>query len=229
MLQMSATYTLSAIFGTYPKLNAQIIEEILQNLPLMTADPNQALGSKSKKLISRDYPVSNDVSIRFCSFLVVSLLQSSSLLSRPIKPDGNIDEETVLAQYEDTMKLVQYLCTSLANRCSKSASGGQDYRIFLEIFINDLLKTTYCPEFPLSSKILGCLILHLFQMVSKGSSVSNIRQYGIERLSDIAKSFRQDVMETRENPIVPHNITQMPQTSHPSENTYASLCICKKG
>ncbi|CAG9323816.1 unnamed protein product [Blepharisma stoltei] len=229
MLQLSAAQTLSAIFGFYSKMRDQIIDEIIQNLPLMTADPNQAIGSKSKKLVSRDYPVYSDLSIRFCSFLVVHVLQSSCLLSKPIKPDGNLDCEVVLTQYEDTMKLVQYFCTNLAGKCLKSSGGSQDYRIFLEIFINDILKITYCPEFPLASKILGCIILHLFSMVSKGPSTGNLRYYAIERLSDIAKSFRSDIMQIRESPIVPHNIIPMPQTQHPSDNPNSSLCICKKG
>lgn len=85
MTQLSCAQLLSTILSAYPAQSGPIIDEIISNLPELTQDPNRAMTSKAKKIVGADYNVSSTVSIKFCSFLILEIVQNNVHAEKAVK------------------------------------------------------------------------------------------------------------------------------------------------
>ena len=229
MVKMAATCALGAIYSCFPKLSNYIIEEIVNNLPLLTYNPDQVLSSKAKKLNGTAYLVSEEVCMNFSSFLVIYITQSYSTLEKPLRLEGKVDLQRAVSLYQETIKLAEELMTQILSCCVKSQSDSQDYRVFLDSFIEDLLKVKYYPQFPLCGLFLSSIVLQLFALLTKNTYSVSVRNFAIDKLSHIAQSLREDIKQVREYPLYPHSIFQVSKTNNPFEDPLTSKCVCNKG
>lgn len=227
ILHLTCSYTLASIVHSYNKMTVQVINEIINNLLVLTSDPNLAIGAKSKKVHCREYTVAEGVEIKFSTFMVISVLQNFSSLSEALRLDGKVNLKLVNKQIQETLGISQHFVNEVCERAFKVKSESQEYRTFLDCFIQDLLKLIFRPEFPLAFQVLNLVIIKIFAALKTFSAV--IRHYAIDEMALIASSLKQTIHEIKKLPIVPQNITKVSMTSHPSDNLMASICICKEG
>ena len=227
LLHLTCCFTLSGIISSHNKLAVTILNEILNNLNALTDDPNAALGSKSKRINCKDYNVSENIQIKFSTFLVVNIVQHYSSLQKPVRIDGSLDGNQIIIQFEETLGLADKFITEVCSRAFKSRSDAQDYRVYLESFTKDLLKLVFRPEFPIAYQMINLLIIKLFQGLKTFSAI--IRHFIIEELSMIGSYLKETIHDIKKSPVVPQQIIKVPMTDHPSVNALASTCICKEG
>lgn len=192
MTQLSCAQLLSTILSAYPEQSGPIIDEIISNLPGLTQDPNRALTSKSKKILGADYNVSSTVSIKFCSFLILEIVQNNLHAEKAVKGQGRVDFTEVLNVFHSSMSLMEYFVNNVVKKCWKGNSESADYKICFEHFIEDLLKVLYLPEFPFAHKFLGYISMRFFEILSKQSHSYIIRQFAIDKLAVVAKKLAED-------------------------------------
>lgn len=227
LLHLTCCFTLSGIISSNNRLAESILKEVLNNLNALTDDPNAMIGSKSKKINCKDYNVSENIQIKFSTFLVVSIIQHYSSLQKPIRIDGSLDGNLIIIQFEETLGLANKFIIEVCDRAFKCRADAQDYRIYLESFTKDLLKLLYRPEFPIANQMINLLIIKLFQGLKTFSAV--VRHFIIDELSLIGSFLKETIHEIKQSPIVPQQIIKVPMTDHPSISALASTCICKQG
>lgn len=227
ILHLTCNYTLASIANAYNQITIHIINDIICNLHILTNDPNLAFGAKNKKLYCRDYTVTEGVEVKFSTFMVVNVLQNCSSLTKAIRTNGKIDLKSVAKQIQETLSISQHFVNKICDRAFKPKSKNQEFRVFLDFFIKDLLKLMFRPEFPLAFQMLNLIIMKIFSAFKAFSAV--IRHYAIDEISVIASCIKQSIHEIKMSPIVPQNVTKVPKINHPSDNFMASMCICKEG
>lgn len=227
LLHLTCCYSLASIIGAYGKIALQVLDEIINNLLTLTSDPNSAIGSKSKKIHCKDYTVAEGIEIKFSSFMLVYVIQSYSSLKNSVQCDGEVDLKSADNQLQETLGLSQHFVNEICDRCLKTRSESNEYRVFLEIFIQDLLKIIFRPEFPMAYHLINLFAIRFFYSLKTYSAVN--RHFLIEVLSTIATSLKSSIHEVKKCPIVPQHITKVPLTNHPSEINMASMCICNEG
>ena len=227
LLHLTCCFTLSGIISAYKRLAITILNEILNNLSVLTDDPNATLGSKSKRINCKNYNVSENISIKFSTFLVVSVIQHYSNLEKPIRIDGSVDVNQLKIQFDETLGLANKFISEVCDRAFKVKAENQDYRIYLESLTKDLLKLMYRPEFPISYQMINLLVLKLFSGLKTFSAV--VRHFIVEELSLIGSYLKETIHEIKQSPVVPQQIIKVPMTEHPSISSIASTCLCKEG
>ena len=227
LLHLACCSTLACIVNSYNKITLQVLNEIINNLLILTSDPNLAIGSKSKKIHCRDYAVAENIEIKFSSYMIVQVLQSYSSLGNGVKVDGETDKKMIETQLSETLGLAQHFINEVTDRCLKNKNDSQEYRTFMDTFIEDILKIMYRPEFPIAYQVLNFFVFKLLNGLKTSSAA--IRHFIIDQLSNIANKLKSSIHEIKLTPIVPQHISKVPITAHPSENSMASICICKEG
>ena len=227
LLHLACCYTLSSIINHYSRIAIIVLKDIITNLPTLTSDPNSAIGAKNKKVFCKDYSVAEGIEVKFSTFMLVFVIQSSSSLKDPIQIDGGVDSKRVNNQLQETLALAQLFINAICTQCFKTHSESQEYRTFLDVFIQDLLKLLFRPEFPIAYQLINILSLRFFSSLKSHPAI--IRHFIIDELCLIAASLKSSIHEVKQFPIVPQQITKVPYTSHPSEMARASMCICNKG
>jgi Sister chromatid cohesion C-terminus/PHD-finger/non-SMC mitotic condensation complex subunit 1/HEAT repeat associated with sister chromatid cohesion len=138
-----------------------------------------------------------------------------------------VDLRLVDQQLQETLGLAQHFINEVCERAFKVRSDCQEYRVFLDSFIQDLLKLIYRPDFPIAYQMLNIITVKLFTGLKTYSAV--IRHYIIDELSLVSSNLKSSIHDIKQSPIVPQNITKVPMTQHPSDNSMASICICNEG
>ena len=158
---------------------------------------------------------------------MVYVIQNYSSLKNAIRVDGEVDLRIVNDQLQETLGLAQHFINDVSDKCFCIKADSQEYRIFLDSFIQDLLKLIYRPDFPIAYLILNLLAIKLFNSLKTYSAV--VRHFIIDLLSLIASKLKKAIHEIKKTPIVPQNLIKVPCTSHPSDNAMSSMCLCKEG
>ena len=159
--------------------------------------------------------------------MIVQVLQSYSSLGNGVKVDGETDKKMIETQLSETLGLAQHFINEVTDRCLKNKNDSQEYRTFMDTFIEDILKIMYRPEFPIAYQVLNFFVFKLLNGLKTSSAA--IRHFIIDQLSNIANKLKSSIHEIKLTPIVPQHISKVPITAHPSENSMASICICKEG
>lgn len=116
-LQLAATETLCRIVSAYPEQYAPVIDEIILNLPSLSANPDQAIGAKSRKFICSMYHVSDKVSIHFSSYLILQLIQSNFSIEKGIKLEGDLNYSEIFENYHFALEMVNEFMTKIVTKC----------------------------------------------------------------------------------------------------------------
>jgi cohesin loading factor subunit SCC2 len=227
-LQIPITNLLVATFTYYPNTRPSILEDLMENLPLLTYDPDQTIGSRIRKVNSHHYHISSKHSIHFSTFLVLELLQSACIEDEPIGANGRFQHARVAGGYKEALSFAQFLSNKVIALCSKTGQDCNDYKAIVEKMLADLLRVLCRPEFPLASRLVEILVVQMVNLSSKGNA--NFRNWVVEQFGIIAKVLKRLIVKTRKHPIIPkYYIETQRETDHPTEDPSLSKCICGKG
>jgi len=227
-LQIPITNLLVATFTYYPNTRSSILEDLMENLPLLTYDPDQTIGSRVRKVNAHHYHISSKHSIHFSTFLVLELLQSACIEDEPIGANGRFQHARVAGGYKEALSFAQFLSTKVITLCSKAGQDCNDYKAIVEKMLADLLRVVCRPEFPLASRLVEILVVQMVNLSTKGNAM--FRNWVVDQFGTIAKVLKRLIVKTRKHPIIPkYYIETQRETDHPTEDPNLSKCICGKG
>ena len=227
-LQIPITNLLVATFTYYPNTRQSILEDLMENLPLLTYDPEQTIGSRIRRVNSHNYHISSKHSIHFSTFLVLELLQSACIDDEPMGANGHFHHARVAGGYKEALSFAQFFSVKVISLCSKTGQDCNDYKAIVEKMLGDLLKVVIRPEFPLSSRLVEILVVQMVNLTPKSNA--NFRNWVVDQFGIIAKTLKTLITKTKKHPIIPkYFIETQRETDHPTEDPSLSKCICGKG
>ncbi|KAK1921174.1 hypothetical protein DB88DRAFT_92041 [Papiliotrema laurentii] len=218
-LRLECLACLRGVFARYEEQRQWIIEEILTSM---------GKASETSGSIAR-FQLSNGTSIHTITSLLLQLIQASSFgitkrirrlrtatlnslvgdlsgSTTPSERSDSIDEESRICsdRIESSLKSAKIVASYLVQRSltgkSTKSSHDTDYKVVLDIFVNDLLDVLYRPEWPAAPLYLTVLSRILIAALEDRGTDNAVKGLALDYLGDIAAKLRWFHVEASKTP-----------------------------
>lgn len=188
---------------SYRKQILTNIQTLIERMPL------------SKRNFERKFEIApNSENIHMVTAVVLLLIQNSVNLPANVHAINAIIDAKIMKNWQIAATYIRNFVKLFYEKCAN--------RHFFETFLNDLLKTAHCPEWPASNLLLIQLGDTLMKVTSNKKTVDSMRIFSLKCLGTITAGMRKSVIESQKHGM--KRVIERVQLEHEKKDKEKNAC-----